>query len=481
MLLENANLLHSIRINTEHDLTDAIALAKRCLPEAQSTMSKDTFSFSRALFIAVAMDTAYKGGDFEGMLRFLVDPRWDSPCQILAHFTHSHCAEVAFRQKQASLWLDDFINKRLQDLNEERVGMLVKRFHAHWKIALSLAVQPVVGNEMPPPGRLQIFNPKLAAKALSRLSKLRDDKVAVGERLIEDAQRDEGYRTVPDAKLAMQRLQVTKLKFENLAEPIERLQASLMLASYMKVENFRIAPMLLLGEPGIGKTYLATCIADILGVAMDKVSAGGAQGGFQLTGSSASWQGALPGSVFALFAEGHSASPVLVIDEVDKIRDSSYPVLPVLLDLLEPGTARAFKDEFFDMTFDASKLIVMMTANSIKDVPESLLSRCEVFDVPRPGAVQRLRIIHDIAKQLRQKTGTQIEVNESAASMIANAVDIDLRQLNLVVEDAFAKALQSGDNVAYLWMPKKINRVDEVERVEGENFQNKSNLIKILH
>jgi len=39
--------------------------------------------------------------------------------------------------------------------------------------------------------------------------------------------------------------------------------------------------------------------------------------------------------IFSLLAGGDSAAPVLVIDEVDKIHDSQYPVLPVLLDLLE--------------------------------------------------------------------------------------------------------------------------------------------------
>ncbi len=215
---------------------------------------------------------------------------------------------------------------------------------------------------------------------------------------------------------------------------------------------------MLLGDPGIGKTFLATQLADALGVATEKISAGGAQGGFQLTGSHSSWNAARPGMLFSVLAQGQSASPVIVIDEVEKIRDSQYPVLPVLLDALDAGTAQHFKDEFFEMAFDTSRAIFVLTANSLDSVPPALLSRVEVFHIPAPQSPQRLRIIEDTWKSLRSKTRKRIALEAPSAHALSERLDIDLRRMTRLVHEAFAKALQSGDAMAQIAQPKALSR-----------------------
>lgn len=152
----------------------------------------------------------------------------------------------------------------------------------------------------------------------------------------------------------------------------------------MNPEAFHIPPFLLLGEPGVGKTHFAMQLAQALGVDIAKISADGAQGCFQLTGSHTSWTGARPGSLTVLLAAGKAAAPVVVINEIDKIVDAHYPVLPVLLNVLERGTAKQFRDQFFEMEIDVSKIIFVLTTNRTVGVPESMLSLVEVFNVPRP-------------------------------------------------------------------------------------------------
>lgn len=84
-----------------------------------------------------------------------------------------------------------------------------------------------------------------------------------------------------------------------------------------------------------------------------------------------------------------------------------------------------------------------LTANSLDTVPEPLLSRVEIFDVPRPEPEQRLRIIQGEAKQLREATGKKIYLDSSTSQKLANRMDIDLRKTTRIVKDAFTRAMRA--------------------------------------
>lgn len=449
---KTSNELACIRRGTEQDLADATALALRILAKTQSTMDYYTFEFSQELFTAVSLHVAYtkENSTFKDMLDFLVDPGWDSDKQMLTYF--GDCTK-SFGQKESAIWIKGFV-KKVWRLSDVTAASMVKRCHSQWQAALGSSKNMM----KKPRGSVHVFNLEAVSEAMASMCEAKEENRVSCDRVLGGAALNNGYRAIPNARIAGLKLEQAKSRFENLVEPISRLQIDLTLAAAMNPENFRITPILLLGEPGIGKTYLATQLAKALGVPTEKISAGGAQGGFQLTGSHSSWQRSKPGSIVTMLAEGRSTSPVIVIDEVDKISDSQYPILPVLLDLFEPYTARNFKDEFLEMEFDASRIIFVLTANSLDNVPTPLLSRVEVFDVPRPEPAQRLRIIQTEAKQLRSKTKKSIELDKDSSEILANRTDLDLRKTTRLVREAFAKALSSGETVAKLIIPKKEGR-----------------------
>lgn len=447
--------LDCIRRETAHDLSDVVALATRIFGTSQKpAMSKATFELSKNLFIGVALEIAYtkEDGMFSDMLDFLVSPGWDCAVQILQFFQH---ADESFRQKEAAAWRKDFV-KMVGYMSNDTAETLVRQCLAHWKSALRTSgIAPQ--RKSRPRGSLPVFNQDALERALHMTAGLTVEKRSGAVLILENALINEGYRTVPNAKIAGANLEKAKGEFENLVEPINRLQSRLVLAGCMKPDDFYIPPILLLGDPGIGKTLLAMQLAKSLDVPMEKISAGSTQGAFQFTGSHTSWTSARPGSLISLLAAGKSASPVVIVDEVDKIRDAQYPVLPVLLDLLERETAKQFRDEFFEMSFDASKVIFVLTANCLDGVPSSLTSRCEIFEVSRPLPKQRLRIIEGVASKLRIKTRMPIELDKNTSVMLSERMDIDLREVTRLVEDAFAKAIQAGESVAFLWGPKLNN------------------------
>jgi len=192
---------------------------------------------------------------------------------------------------------------------------------------------------------------------------------------------------------------------------------------------------------------------------MRKWSAGSAQASFQLTGGDSAWHSARPGMVIEMLARGSSATPVLILDEVDKIgSDVRYPVTPVLLDLLESETASTFQDMFLHMAFDASRIIYVLTANDLNAVPSPLLSRVEVFDIPAPEPEQRLLLVLAEVQRLQRATGKRIELDASAAEALAGRSDLDLRATHRLVQDAFATAMASGKHVAAPKMPRRAGR-----------------------
>jgi ATP-dependent Lon protease len=448
--------LPKIRIGTDNDVADAIAFAKKLLKNAVPPALLST-QFSQDLLVAVLMMTTYRYPAYgmADVLYYLIDPLWDSPRQLISELKNAGKAI----SPSAAVWFAGF-DVQLDSLykNERAAKDLLQAANRHWSTALNKPKRQACALEKPS-RTIQVFYPEALEKAVVAIADMNQERQGAGVRILEQARANQGDRTLPDAAQSSMNLEAKKRQFENLVAPIERLQVDLALAAAMGPQEFRISPILLLGAPGIGKTYLANQLAEALGVASEKISAGGAQGGFQLTGSHGAWSGAKPGMIASLLAKSASAAPVLVIDEVDKICDAQYPFLPVLLDLLDAGTAKQFRDEYFEMVFDASKIIVILTANDISQVPPALLSRVDVFTILPPEPSQRLRIIEQTIVELCKKTNRHIAFGLGVAEQLADRMDIDLRQLNRLVNSAFAVALQAGDKVARIKTPDALEKI----------------------
>ena len=452
--MSNGFDLARIRVGTAHDLADAQELVNQLLSKATAGLDRVSAQFSCDFLTAISLHLAYekKGGNFIDILDYFDDPRWDDDAQKI---TSLYCAMDKF-QPVAKQWTEAFLKSK-SEFETDHLRTLIKRCRLHLSSVGALS-GPGSKRRVKTRGSVPVFGQEALAKAVTGISEIKEGLRASGERIVQNAHANAGCRTLPDAKRAVTKLEATKSRFENLVEPLGRLQTDLVLSAAMKPQEFRVSPILLLGDPGIGKTFLATQLAEALGVATEKISAGGAQAGFQFTGSHRSWNNACPGLLFSLLAEGHSASPVVVIDEVDKIHDSNYPVLPVLLDALDAESAKHFKDEFFEMAFDASRIIFVLTANSLDGVPPALLSRAEVFHVPPPEPAQRLRIILATAEKLRQKTKRPITLDSGTCEQLSARVDIDLRRVTRLVNEAFARTMQAGERVARLDIPDLVGK-----------------------
>ncbi len=162
-----------------------------------------------------------------------------------------------------------------------------------------------------------------------------------------------------------------------------------------------LPPLLLLGEPGVGKTTFAESLAVALGtsVTMLAISGTAAWGLFQ--GLPSSWKGAAVGKIAQALVDGDTAAPVVIYDEIDKVniaRVGDRPLDP-LHGLLEARNAAAWRDEYFDVAFDTRGVIHICTANAVDSIAPSLLDRMLVLTVPTPTPAQRALIAQQIYAQ----------------------------------------------------------------------------------
>lgn len=265
---------------------------------------------------------------------------------------------------------------------------------------------------------------------------------------LDAAKKHGGTRNVPKFKSISKKLGGLINQYPNFKDAICQIGQEIALTNEGKPADFCVTPFLLDGVPGVGKTAFSNAIAAVLGVPIIKINAGGLSHPGQITGSARMWGNSSTGDIFNLLANNDSAVAVLLIDEVDKIAISSdHPIVPALLSLLEHDSARTFRDESISLTFDASRLIIIMTSNDQTSIDNALLSRAAICTIEMPDEEQRRMIAIGVHDALKRSTRKQIILDVDSLDELVKS-DIDLRELNRAVRSGFSKAIIEGKNVS---------------------------------
>lgn len=158
---------------------------------------------------------------------------------------------------------------------------------------------------------------------------------------------------------------------------------SIMILNHMKGQIAKQPILAFVGLVGSGKTSLAFSIAESLGRPIIRIPFGGLGSALQLRGESRVKSEAEPGLIMRALKRAQVKNPVILLDELDRVIESSRAdIMGVLVELLDPEQNMAFLDHYVNFPFDLSQVLFVATANNTGNIATAVMDRLELIEMP---------------------------------------------------------------------------------------------------
>lgn len=282
---------------------------------------------------------------------------------------------------------------------------------------------------------------------------------------------------------------LTKIEHKLNTNHYGLIEAKNRIVEYVAVKN--ISPdinspiICLVGPPGVGKTTFAISIAQCLNRKFVKISLGGMSDSAELVGHRRAYIGSTPGKIVSSLIKCGSKNPVFLLDEVDKLKkDYKGDPASTLLDILDANQNNKFTDNYLDEEVDLSKVLFILTANSVEDIPNALLDRLEIINIEgyikeEKELIAQNYVIPNILKSFLIKNNSIKFESDTISNIIDKYTsEVGVRSLERCINKIIRKVITK-----YSKEKKKINNIkikpSDLESFLGQELNSEINHNKI--
>ncbi len=200
--------------------------------------------------------------------------------------------------------------------------------------------------------------------------------------------------------LAAQMLDLAPL----MAPAIEAIRSSAQLSLRRGATWFQFKPLLVISDPGLGKTTAVSQLAKLTGLPMIYIDGSLQKTITAITSQDSVFRSSRPSAIMTELATSQVANSIVVLDEVDKLTDTSTNGSQVptqsLLSLTQAHSAAAYHDTHLQLPVNLSFLNWVLLANDASRIAGPLLDRCTVVRLPRLTAADLKTVaIREVARR----------------------------------------------------------------------------------
>ncbi len=215
-------------------------------------------------------------------------------------------------------------------------------------------------------------------------------------------------------------------------------------------KNLKRSPIICLaGAPGVGKTSLASAIAQSLDREFVRIALGGIKDEAEIRGHRRTYIGALPGKIIQAMKKASTINPVILLDEIDKMAmDMHGDPASALLEVLDPEQNKTFVDHFLDIEYDLSKVMFIATANHVEGIPYPLYDRMEVIHLSGYTTGEKLEIAKSfLIPKNREQYGldaSQFKISDDVLHIMVEEYtkEAGVRNLERLITKVMRKSIQ---------------------------------------